>query len=125
MDLVGGVGESGKDFNTDHRGAGNNRSGIYGIEDVALEFENFGMLAIEAAREPLPEILKGISSIEPCGVDSVTGSENFAARDSFQAQMDVAIGSFLKIHQQIREERKLPSGEFLRMASDQRASLGR
>jgi hypothetical protein len=65
-----------------------------GIENAALEFEDLGVFAIEAACEALPEWLEGISSIQPSGVDSVAGPVNFAARDSFQAQVDVAIGGF-------------------------------
>jgi hypothetical protein len=65
-----------------------------GIEDAALEFEDLGVLAIEAACEALPEWLEGISSIQPSGMDSVAGPVNFAARDSFQAQVDVATTGF-------------------------------
>jgi hypothetical protein len=53
-----------------------------------------GVFAIEAACEALPEWLEGISSIQPSGVDSVAGPVNFAAGDSFQAQVDVATGGF-------------------------------
>jgi hypothetical protein len=65
-----------------------------GIENAALEFEDLGVFAIEAACEALPEWLEGISSIQPSGVDSVAGPVNFAAWDSFQAQVDVATARF-------------------------------
>ena len=94
MNLVCGVGEPGEDFVADHRGVGDDCAGILGIEDAALEFEDLGVLAIEAACEALPEWLEGIPSIQPSRVDSIAGPVDFAAGDSFQAQVDVATGGF-------------------------------
>ena len=57
---------------------------------MPLEVEDFGVLAVEAAREALPKKLEGISALQPSGMDTVTGAVNLATRHALQAQVDVA-----------------------------------